>query len=113
MMFSRARVLLSESATYLGLGTVSGGNPFGSVPTSETPRPASLNAADAVIAMMTATSTPGTLGSQRPTARITTRLKQADRDRGADRLAVGEAMHERARLVDQAVGVSREPEQLR
>ena len=52
----------------------SGGNPLGSVPTSETPWSAKPNATDAAMATTTATSTPGTRGSQRVSTRIRTRL---------------------------------------
>ena len=55
-------------------GTVSGGNPLGRVPTSETPWAARSNTDAAAIATMTATSTPGTRGSQRSSAMINPRL---------------------------------------
>src|SRR5436853_218050 len=45
------------------LGTVSDGNPWGRVPTSETPWPARSSSVDAAIATRTATSTPGIRGS--------------------------------------------------
>ncbi len=77
---------ISSGRSETGLGTVSGGNPFGRVPTSETPWSARSNAADAAIAATTATSTPGIRGSQRPSTRISDEAEQADRDRGADRL---------------------------
>ena len=64
----------SSGRSETGLGTVSGGNPFGSVPTNETPWSARLNADDAPIATTTAISTPGTFGNQRLSARIRTRL---------------------------------------
>ena len=38
---------------------------------------------------------------------------QTDRDSGADRLSRSQPVHERARLVDQAVGVSGEAEEFR
>ena len=72
-------------------GTVSGGKPCGSVPTSETPWSPRSSAADAAIATTTATSTPGTRGSQRASDEDQRQAEQADRDRGADRLAGGEA----------------------
>ena len=53
---------------------MSGGNPLGSSPTSETPWLARSNTDAAAIATTTATSTPGTRGSQRPSARISARL---------------------------------------
>ena len=64
----------SSGRSDTGFGTVSGGNPLGSLPTSDTPWPARSNTDAAAIATTTATSTPGTRGSQRPSARISARL---------------------------------------
>ncbi len=66
----------SRGRSETGLGTVSGGNPLGSVPTSETPWLERSNAAEAAMAATTATSTPGMRGSQCPSARITARPKR-------------------------------------
>ena len=64
----------SSGRSETGLGTVNGGNPVGSVPTTETPWSERSKAAAAAIATTTAASTPGTRGSQRPSARISARL---------------------------------------
>ena len=53
---------------------VSGGKPFGRVPTSDTPWVANWKTEVAAIARTTAISTAGSFGSQRPSARIMNRL---------------------------------------
>ena len=58
---------------------------------------------EAAIAITTATSTPGTRGSTREQTRISARLTRPTATAAADRLAVGQALDEAARLVDQAV----------
>src|SRR6201999_2605704 len=64
----------SSGRSETGLGNVSGGNPLGSVPTSETPWLARSKSGAATIAATTATRTPGTRGTQRPSTTISARL---------------------------------------
>ena len=64
-------------------GIVNGGNPCGSLPTSDTPCSARSNRPAAAIDSTTATSTPGTRGNRRCSTRITARPRHADRQRRA------------------------------
>ena len=102
----------SRGKSETGLGHVREGNPAGSVPTSATPWSERSSAAAAPIATTTAASTPGTLGSQRWRARISDQADQAYRRGGWDRIARREPVNEASSLVDQPIGVDREPEEL-
>ena len=96
------------------LGMLNGGSPLGSTP-DEARRPVAPRSktTTTTIEAITPTSTLGIAGSQRCSASIRTRLNTPDGDRGRDGLARGHALDELDQLADEALGVHREPEQLR
>ena len=95
------------------LGIVNGGSPWGSVPTRATPWLARSNRTAAPMDATTATSTAGTLGSQRWSTRITASPNSPTSDGGGHGLAGADAVHEPGDVPDQGVGVHGEPAELR
>ena len=94
-------------------GTANDGSPWGSGPTTDRSYlSASSSAPTTTVAPTTATSTSGYLGQPALEAEDHGQADQADPQRDAVGLAVGDALDEAGDLADQAVGVDREPEQL-
>ena len=95
------------------LGSVSGGNPCGSVPTRLTPCSPSWNSFAAAIDRTHRDEDGGDLRQQPLQDADRHEAERSDRERGSHRLAVGDTVHEPLQLRDEAVGVDGESEELR
>ena len=109
----RAPPISSGRSEVLISGSVSGGKPCGSVPTSATPWFARSNRLVARIEATTATRMAGIFGRNRWRTQDHGESEDADGERGGHRLAVGDTVNECSRLCAQAVCIDGEPEQLR
>ena len=102
----------SQTSSSGTVGTVNGGNPWGIGPTTVTPWSFRSNRFTAAIASTTATRTPGMRGSTRWKPRIRTRLATPTARAAPAVSPSAMPRSEPGRLVDQAVGVDREAEEL-